>query len=79
VVPAEVVVDVESDLEEGNSWLAPGPTGSVGRDFSTGNLCFESASVALRPRNRYWVTVSGYENGSTRPYFRGDGYFDFQP
>ncbi|MBT3218937.1 MAG: UDP-N-acetylmuramoyl-L-alanine--D-glutamate ligase, partial [Proteobacteria bacterium] len=28
----------------------PGPPGSVGRDSSTGNLCFESASVALRPR-----------------------------
>jgi len=33
-----------------NSRLAPGPAGSVGRDSSTGNLCFESASVALRPR-----------------------------
>ncbi|MBT3219214.1 MAG: class I SAM-dependent methyltransferase [Proteobacteria bacterium] len=33
------------------SWLTPGPPGSVGRDSSTGNLCFESASVALRPRN----------------------------
>jgi hypothetical protein len=32
------------------SWLNPGPPGSVGRDSSTGNLCFESASVALRPR-----------------------------
>jgi ATP-dependent DNA helicase RecQ len=34
-----------------NSRLTPGPPGSVGRDSSTGNLCFESASVALRPRN----------------------------
>ncbi|MBT3219797.1 MAG: hypothetical protein HN348_11965 [Proteobacteria bacterium] len=34
-----------------NSRLSPGPAGSVGRDSSTGNLCFESASVALRPRN----------------------------
>ncbi|MBT3220302.1 MAG: hypothetical protein HN348_14540 [Proteobacteria bacterium] len=34
-----------------DSWLTPGPPGSVGRDSSTGNLCFESASVALRPRN----------------------------
>jgi hypothetical protein len=33
-----------------NSWFTPGPPGSVGRDSSTGNLCFESASVALRPR-----------------------------
>ncbi|MBT3223647.1 MAG: hypothetical protein HN348_31635, partial [Proteobacteria bacterium] len=33
------------------SWLTPGPAGSVGRDSSTGNLCFESASVTLRPRN----------------------------
>ncbi|MBT3219969.1 MAG: glycyl-radical enzyme activating protein, partial [Proteobacteria bacterium] len=33
-----------------NSCLTPGPTGSVGRDSSTENLCFESASVALRPR-----------------------------
>jgi acyl-CoA thioester hydrolase len=32
------------------SRLTPGPPGSVGRDSSTGNLCFESASVALRPR-----------------------------
>jgi arylsulfatase A-like enzyme len=32
------------------SLLTPGPPGSVGRDSSTGNLCFESASVALRPR-----------------------------
>ena len=39
-----------------NSLLAPGPPGSVGRDFSTGNLCFESASVALRPR----IRVVGY-------------------
>ncbi|MBT3221716.1 MAG: heavy metal translocating P-type ATPase, partial [Proteobacteria bacterium] len=28
----------------------PGPAGSVGRDSSAGNLYFESASVALRPR-----------------------------
>jgi hypothetical protein len=27
-----------------------GAPGSVGRDSSTGNLCFESASVTLRPR-----------------------------
>jgi hypothetical protein len=33
-----------------DSRLTPGPTGSVGRGSSTGNLCFESASVALRPR-----------------------------
>jgi serine/threonine protein kinase len=32
------------------SELTPGPSGSVGRDSSTGNLRFESASVALRPR-----------------------------
>jgi YbgC/YbaW family acyl-CoA thioester hydrolase len=32
------------------SRLTPGPPGSVGRDSSTGNLCVESASVALRPR-----------------------------
>jgi hypothetical protein len=32
------------------SRFTPGPPGSVGRDSSTGNLCFESASVALRPR-----------------------------
>jgi pimeloyl-ACP methyl ester carboxylesterase len=32
--------------------LTPGPPGSVGRDSSTGNLRFESASVALRPRIR---------------------------
>ncbi|MBT3219241.1 MAG: hypothetical protein HN348_09135 [Proteobacteria bacterium] len=34
-----------------NSCLTPGPPDSVGRDSSTGNLCFESASVVLRPRN----------------------------
>jgi transcription elongation GreA/GreB family factor len=46
-----------------NSRLTPGPPGSVGRDFSTGNLCFESASVALRPRirgERAAVTSQGY-------------------
>ncbi|MBT3219832.1 MAG: hypothetical protein HN348_12145 [Proteobacteria bacterium] len=32
------------------SRLTPGPPGSVARDSSIGNLCFESASVALRPR-----------------------------
>ncbi|MBT3218589.1 MAG: hypothetical protein HN348_05810, partial [Proteobacteria bacterium] len=36
--------------EIATSWSTPGPPGSVGRDSSTGNLCFESASVALRPR-----------------------------
>jgi N-acetylmuramoyl-L-alanine amidase len=49
-------MDVEStrveaiEAEEPISRLTPGPPGSVGRDSSTGNLCFESASVALRPR-----------------------------
>jgi hypothetical protein len=33
-----------------------GAPGSVGRDSSTGNLCFESASVALRPRI-CWVAL----------------------
>ncbi|MBT3222148.1 MAG: DUF1565 domain-containing protein, partial [Proteobacteria bacterium] len=41
-------------------WQAPASTEvldspllcAVGRDSSTGNLCFESASVALRPRNK---------------------------
>ncbi|MBT3220728.1 MAG: DUF4157 domain-containing protein, partial [Proteobacteria bacterium] len=49
------------------SRLAPGPTGSVGRDSSTGNLCFESASVALRPRNRSVVQLIPvqYEGRST--------------
>jgi RNA 3'-terminal phosphate cyclase (ATP) len=41
-----------------DSRLSPGPTGSVGRDFSTGNLCFESASVTLRPRNGAGKEVS---------------------
>jgi hypothetical protein len=36
--------------EPANSLSTPGPPCSVGRDSSTGNLCFESASVALRPR-----------------------------
>ncbi|MBT3222867.1 MAG: hypothetical protein HN348_27640, partial [Proteobacteria bacterium] len=36
--------------EVSNSRSTPGPPGSVGRDSSTGNLRFESASVALRPR-----------------------------
>ncbi|MBT3217530.1 MAG: selenocysteine-specific translation elongation factor [Proteobacteria bacterium] len=46
-----------------NSRLTPGPPGSVGRDSSTGNLGFESASVALRPRNRSaaFVDVPGHE------------------
>ncbi|MBT3222352.1 MAG: hypothetical protein HN348_25035 [Proteobacteria bacterium] len=44
---AEVLASRQDDV---TSRLTPGPPGSVGRDSSTGNLCFESASVALRPR-----------------------------
>ncbi|MBT3218976.1 MAG: SDR family NAD(P)-dependent oxidoreductase [Proteobacteria bacterium] len=40
-----------SDSLPANSRLTPGPPGSVDRVSSTGNLCFESASVALRPRS----------------------------
>ncbi|MBT3221270.1 MAG: FAD-dependent oxidoreductase [Proteobacteria bacterium] len=50
--PCATVCPTECIYLEGHpiSWLTPGPPGSVGRDSSTGNLCFESASVALRPR-----------------------------
>ncbi|MBT3222774.1 MAG: serine/threonine protein kinase [Proteobacteria bacterium] len=50
-----------STLDTENSRLTPGPPGSVGRESSTGNLCFESASVALRPRN---CTPPSFESGS---------------
>ncbi|MBT3220552.1 MAG: hypothetical protein HN348_15815 [Proteobacteria bacterium] len=42
---------VKEHTGQTNSRSTPGPAGSVARDSSTGNLCFESASVALRPRN----------------------------
>ncbi|MBT3223875.1 MAG: hypothetical protein HN348_32810, partial [Proteobacteria bacterium] len=48
----KIIASIREASRHWNSRLTPGPAGSVGRDSSTGNLCFESASVALRPRNQ---------------------------
>ncbi|MBT3223683.1 MAG: hypothetical protein HN348_31815, partial [Proteobacteria bacterium] len=63
--------------EDETSWSTPGPPGSVGRDSSTGNLCFESASVALRPRNAALldarlVTLLSRHNATTSPLAKAD-------
>jgi hypothetical protein len=66
-----------------NSWLTPGPPGSVGRDYSTGNLCFESASVALRPRSPDRQLLAGmlghtaFPSGSTPLNLAHIHYIDF--
>ncbi|MBT3224386.1 MAG: hypothetical protein HN348_35410, partial [Proteobacteria bacterium] len=51
--------------------------GSVGRDSSTGNLCFESDSVALRPRNAALLdarlaTLLSRHNATTSPLAEAD-------
>ncbi|MBT3221480.1 MAG: hypothetical protein HN348_20555, partial [Proteobacteria bacterium] len=46
-----IIAEIRQKMDDSpNSRFTPGPPDSVGRDSSTGNLCFESASVALRPR-----------------------------